>query len=562
MKKLIKLSAIILFIVAAAIIFQEQLFSGASTKVKDSVIVNNYRQLEQALKSVDEKSLVVYDVDDVLITAPDIFARGHEFPFELRAKIIFNQPQLIFSRNWEEIYSLIWQLAPRHLVDHNAPKLIAKLQKQQIPIILLTSMESGAYGAINDFPAWRYNMLKSFNIDLSEQFADQELTKLPKYRGYYPKFFKGILCANQQDKGLVLKEFIRLNNIKPTKIFFIDDSATNLTAVGKACNDMNINYKLIHFKAVDYEPVNIQVALQQIDNLVKNKSWQSDYDLSGDKFSPTQYNYDLDKAVHEIIGDEPPYTAMFSTSNTKILFVAPKHSSDMASQGFKLIHSAITNFRPNLIIVEGIESKLGISSPEIIAYMQQECRNKDKWECGENLYAVNIAQQNSLAFLGGEPDDQEILKYLISLGYGSNDIEFFYFTRKVPQLYRENKVHNLPDIEKQFYKYNRSFFAQNKVDFQQYKNWLSKHQQKFDFATFIDAGSSAPVASGKFIQKISAEIGYKRDQYLLNLIADSAKKYDKIMVVYGASRFSILYEPLVKMFGPAIFATNGAEGVN
>lgn len=560
MKKILNIVLLIVFL--SVIIFSLKnivFFKNQNQEAVDAIVISSYSDLEVKLNTVSNRSLVLFDVDDVLITAADVFAKGNDIPIDLKIKLLFKYPSLIFKKNWEAVYSLLWDKAPRYLVDPNIPNIVSTLKEKNVPTIMLTSMESGSYGNIESFPKWRFNMLKDFGINLSGQFENQVFNTMPQHRGNYPLLYNGILCANQESKGRVLEELIKKNNLSPDKIFFIDDSQQNLKEVQKACKRMNIPCQLFHFKGVAKKTVNSDIAFSQIENLIINEKWLSDYYLSEDSILPKSYSHSLDEDMHKNIGSKPPYVAVFSTSKNRVIFVAVEHTNDFNSKTIELINSVVINFKPDLLIHEGVESSIGISNQNIVNYILNNCGKQNNWSCGESMFSASLSYQHGYPFLGGEPDDGVIIQSLMKSNYTLDDAIYFYFTRQIPQLYREGKVNNLREIQDRFDNFTKSIIKEYNPNYNNYKNWITRHLNNFDFLTLINSENTAPIQTGNYLQKISSQVGVIRDRHLLKTISEKSINYRNIVIVYGSSHLSTQYDILSRMYGPAKFLKNASE---
>ncbi|MFH1461912.1 MAG: hypothetical protein ABIF12_03130 [bacterium] len=284
--------------------------------------------------------------------------------------------------------------------------------------------------------------------------------------------------------------------------------------------------------------------------------------------SPEPYSYKLDKEIHKLAGGKPPYAALFYTSKTKLMYIATNHTTNIQSKTFAWIKTAIDDFKPRLIIFEGVKSTDGYSPKDIIDsidqinHLSKTLNVSSDWSRGEHIYAAYLGQQNSIPFLGGEVDDQVIFDRLNKDGYSDDDIIFFYFSRQIPQLYREGLISKQDDLEFEYSKFIKKlmnkleFKTLNALYFEKYKIWINKHFGKFDFKILIDSNNTAPIFSGNFLQKISSRIGIIRDKHIIDLISNNTGQFSKILIVYGASHLSTQYGVLSKMFGPATFYVN------
>jgi len=236
--------------------------------------VRTISSYQEALPEVDDDTLVLFDVDDTLITSPAL--NPNYFTWWFKMLFILRYPSHI-TLNWENAYSLLWATVPFTLTDPSVIDVIKSFQENHATVLALTSMESGSYGVIESMPAWRYAMLKHMGIEFSQQFADHVFSNFPAYRSNYPTLYKGILCANQQNKGDVLQAFLTYAKLKPSHIIAFDDSLTALQSIGKICEIAAISCTLIQYRHSETPTTwNTWHALKQFEHLIKEHRWISD----------------------------------------------------------------------------------------------------------------------------------------------------------------------------------------------------------------------------------------------------------------------------------------------
>jgi hypothetical protein len=242
--------------------------------------INSFQEALPELKQC-EKTFVLFDIDDVLISTTDKLSAimGHS-PFSLFIKLraIIRYPQLVFRRNWEHYYSIMWRQTKWFIIEPDIVEIIHNLKKQNCIVLGLTSMETGSYGVINNFPKWRSIILKNFGLEFSQDFPNTVFDSLPSYRNNYPELYDGFLCCNQQPKGSVLAAFLDHFKVHPAKIIFFDDSIDNLISVEDTCIQRSTLFKGFHYlrnkKFTD--TWDLQRALLQADYLVHQNRWLPD----------------------------------------------------------------------------------------------------------------------------------------------------------------------------------------------------------------------------------------------------------------------------------------------
>jgi hypothetical protein len=111
--------------------------------------------------------------------------------------------------------------------------------------------------------------LHEMGIDFSLTWPDAQLPNFPTYRSSKPVLYKGILCANQQPKGNVLKALLTTYHIRPSRVIFFDDSSRNLQSVGRACDELQIPCTLYQYRGAHDRVTSLstRVVLQRLNQL-------------------------------------------------------------------------------------------------------------------------------------------------------------------------------------------------------------------------------------------------------------------------------------------------------
>lgn len=187
--------------------------------------------LSYALENFDNQDLVIFDVDEVLITGLD----PYYFEHCLKKSALHNH---LFSQNEDTIdqfflYMFLSKSRPWTYMDNRLPELIKKLQSQGIPCIANTALNPTINPVLNiDVPTLRVNMLRSLDIDfaktfphfLSWDFNTLDLTHILKER---PLFKEGIIFSSETPKYITTLELFKKMGIKPRRVLFIDDHYDN-----------------------------------------------------------------------------------------------------------------------------------------------------------------------------------------------------------------------------------------------------------------------------------------------------------------------------------------------
>lgn len=244
--------------------------------------INSFKQVEDYLKlndSLQEGTLLVLDIDDVLITPEDLICKSeNKKAFERFIKPITDLPEK------EQIKFLSIILSGRKVkrVEHSTVEILKRLEEKGIKIIALTNGWTGEYGIISSLENLKLKELKNLGYDFSNTFIDLPSKKFTNFSSKDPKRFpvykKGVLWTCNLPKGEVLSEFLKYAKYKPKKIIFIDDKVKHLTSVEEYCKKNNIEFQGFQYKnlSANTSSIDEKIVKIQIDNLIKKKSWISD----------------------------------------------------------------------------------------------------------------------------------------------------------------------------------------------------------------------------------------------------------------------------------------------
>lgn len=246
----------------------------------------DYLKIDQLdkLPAVDEDTLIVFDVDEVLITCLD----QHDHPYAYDSifyPIAMTALSLARSelerRLLEERWSGALLQSKRVLIEDSSPILLADLQKKGCKIIALTSCETGPFGDIPRREMWRVNQLQDFGFDFSHSFPGLTRFYLNELRAEKipsPLYQNGILFSWGFEKGDVLKTFLRRINHTPKKVLVIDDLQKNLQSCESALKSMEIPCECVQFTGATpyFKPLDKELIKRQLMHLLTTGIWLSD----------------------------------------------------------------------------------------------------------------------------------------------------------------------------------------------------------------------------------------------------------------------------------------------
>lgn len=223
----------------------------------DIIPTNDFKVIEEYVNKADKDTLVIFDVDDVLVMPTDEFA----FNAPVR-KEIFNK-QLLKDKYSEDelkyLFSPMFKVRNVKLVATQMPNLIKDLEQRKIWTIALTKWWTGKYGNIDKMEDLRFTGLNQVGISFINTSPFKEDGTFPEFenKNGIPMLKAGIILTASANKGLVLKAALEKYNLHFKKIIFIDDTMKELESVEKACLDMNIDFQGIHYGAAKIAPLPI-----------------------------------------------------------------------------------------------------------------------------------------------------------------------------------------------------------------------------------------------------------------------------------------------------------------
>ena len=185
----------------------------------------NLIPIETALKKAGSDTLVIFDVDDVLLQPKDQLLKMQNKPYleEIEKEVETRLPKT----KVQELYSLIFIHRQIEPVDKKLISLVIKTQKKGIKTLALTNCFTGSFGKISSMQNWRIQELTRLGYHLDQSWAgfkEKVFDKLPsKEPNRFPIFKQGVIFTSSASKGEVLKAFLSYVDFTPKKILFIDD---------------------------------------------------------------------------------------------------------------------------------------------------------------------------------------------------------------------------------------------------------------------------------------------------------------------------------------------------
>ncbi len=248
---------------------------------------SNIDVIQQQFMGLDPKTLVIFDVDDVLMQPSDQILKKQNEHYcykNIQKKLEQKWPK----KKFEMLYSIIAKQRELSPVTPKMKSIIRELQEQKIKVLALTNCGAGRYGKIASLVRWRIKDLKKLGYHFNKSWIDTKSKTFYNFNPVHaevsgetlgkPTFSQGVIFTSNISKGEVLQAFLKTTH-KPTKIIFIDDKKDNLESVQQFAMKNHIPFVGIQYTATAKEtikPLNTKRVDFQYDFLVKHQQWISD----------------------------------------------------------------------------------------------------------------------------------------------------------------------------------------------------------------------------------------------------------------------------------------------
>ncbi|MFY9590281.1 DUF2608 domain-containing protein [Rickettsia endosymbiont of Halotydeus destructor] len=242
--------------------------------------VHDFKEIAENIEQANHNSLVLFDIDDVVVMDTDEYRLTHDYRKELFNKI----EKRLSKQQCELLISVILKDRKARFVNPDIINIFDVLKQNKIPTMGLTKLATGKFGIIEDMIEWRIKELNELGVNFAGLTPlDDEILIKDFDAGYgVPTLKEGVIYTAEYDKGSVLEYILREKNYCPKSIIFIDDILENLESLQKMCNDLQINYYGFEFtgSAIIPEP-DLDEQLEQIrfEILEKEYRWLTDKEL-------------------------------------------------------------------------------------------------------------------------------------------------------------------------------------------------------------------------------------------------------------------------------------------
>ena len=243
-----------------------------------------------------QDSLVIFDVDDVLITPSSQDDLRHPYRERL-LKSIFNRINL---QEMELLKSIILLNTKQVLLESRITKIFEKLKSYKTPAIALTAMGTGKLGIIKKMQDVRFKQLDSVNLSfehLSPLRGENIMLELSANNKKFscldckgdPMLKSGVVFTSGLDKGMVLEYVFKTYSYYPKTVIFLDDLIENVESLQQICLKLNIDFYAFHYKVASLIPlpaaIDEDLEKLRFEVLEKELTWLSHQELQHKNYS-------------------------------------------------------------------------------------------------------------------------------------------------------------------------------------------------------------------------------------------------------------------------------------
>ncbi|MBS0185970.1 MAG: DUF2608 domain-containing protein [Proteobacteria bacterium] len=255
--------------------------------------ITTFKELKELLLKIPPRSLIVTDIDNVLVVHKDKILRSSsrllyeslmqelKEDFCKKTKLIKNNIKISF---FEYLHGKLIQRICLEPLDENMIPFLKVLRKQGHSLLALSQGKTGAYAEFNPIEDVRINQLKNLGFNFSESFKDIPPIKFKAlHEVRFPVFKEGVILTSKTSKAMALQAFFDVTQKSWQTLIYIDD---NEDWVKEMYNYFK-NYMFvigICYKNQKYlqELPDVKLARKQFTFLRNHQLWLTDAEINKD----------------------------------------------------------------------------------------------------------------------------------------------------------------------------------------------------------------------------------------------------------------------------------------
>ena len=111
----------------------------------------------------------------------------------------------------------------------------------------------------------------------------------------------------------------------------------------------------------------------------------------------------------------------YEKSNKHLLYVGTKHANDVETRSHDIILQSVIKHKPEIMIVEGVETDRGLSPPLGFDLKNPADRERFFTQGGESTHAAELARARKIPFIGGEASPRDVFTALEKAGHSTKE---------------------------------------------------------------------------------------------------------------------------------------------
>lgn len=135
---------------------------------------------------------------------------------------------------------------------------------------------------------------------------------------------------------------------------------------------------------------------------------------------------------------DTPYLYTLGGGDEALTFVGARHSVDPKDELFTVIPDTLTSFKPDVVMVEGIQSLGGVAGTE--QFVSGLTHEEAIVRGGESIHTIKHAIEQDVPWLCPEPTDAALMRHLILQFYTPEQLLAWYVLRLYGQYSRRNET--------------------------------------------------------------------------------------------------------------------------
>jgi hypothetical protein len=237
--------------------------------------------LTEVISDANHDSLVLFDVDDVLIMDEHEYRLTHPYRKQWRQ----DSKTRLSTQERDLLFSIIMADRDVRLVDPQIRNILGDLEKRQIPTMALTKLYTDKFGIIDKMQDWRIKELRSIDIDFAKLTPIKEEIVVNELQAGYgvPLLTEGVILTANCDKADILEYILHSKKYYPKSIIFVDDVLENLEVVQNLCDELKINFHGFEYLGAGQVPeIELDEKTEQIrfQILEQQRRWISEINIT------------------------------------------------------------------------------------------------------------------------------------------------------------------------------------------------------------------------------------------------------------------------------------------